>query len=303
MCCFSIKDNQKGTGIKMIIDGKTRTCGLIGNPVEHTLSPVIHNTLAERLGHHMVYVPFLVEEGRLADAVKGADALNLLGLNVTVPYKSEVIASLRDIDTLAKNIGAVNTLVKTEGGYKGYNTDMEGLYRAMDSEGIRIEGEDIILLGAGGAARAVAYLCASKGAQKVYLLNRTLEKAQTVAGEVNRTIGRDVIVPMTLGDYTKLPDRKFLAIQGTSVGLSPNVEDVVIADQAFYQKIHTGFDLIYSPWETRFMRLVKENGGAAYNGLKMLLYQGIIAYELWNDVQVSEEDAMIVYEKMKAHFI
>lgn len=287
----------------MVIDGKTRTCGLIGNPVEHTLSPVIHNTLAARLGHNMVYVPFLVEGDKVADAVKGAYALNLLGMNVTVPYKSEVIESLKDIDALARNIGAVNTLVRVEGGYKGYNTDMEGLYRAMDSEGIRIEGEEIVLLGAGGAARAVAFLCASKGAKTVYLLNRTIEKAQMVAEEVNRTTGRDVIVPMMLGDYSKLPDRQFLAIQGTSVGLSPKVEEVVIADKAFYQKIHTGFDLIYSPWETKFMRLVKENGGAAYNGLKMLLYQGIIAYELWNHVQISGEEAMIVYEQMKAHFV
>ncbi|MBO5473253.1 MAG: shikimate dehydrogenase [Lachnospiraceae bacterium] len=287
----------------MTIDGRTRTCGLIGNPVEHTLSPVIHNTLAERLGHNMVYVPFLVEEGRVSDAVKGAYALNLQGMNVTIPYKSEVIDSLKDIDTLAENIGAVNTLVRTEGGYKGYNTDMEGLYRAMDSEGIRIEGEDIILLGAGGAARAVAYLCASKGAGKVYLLNRTLQKARTVAEEVNRTTGAEVVIPMTLDEYTRLPERQFLAIQGTSVGLYPHVEDVVIEDRAFYQRIHTGFDLIYSPWETKFMRLVRENGGAAFNGLKMLLYQGIIAYELWNGVKVSEEDAMAVYEKMKAHFV
>lgn len=287
----------------MTIDGRTRTCGLIGNPVEHTLSPVIHNTLAERLGHNMVYVPFLVEEGRVSDAVKGAYALNLQGMNVTVPYKSEVIDSLKDIDTLAENIGAVNTLVRTGGGYKGYNTDMEGLYRAMDSEGIRIEGEDIILLGAGGAARAVAYLCASKGAGKVYLLNRTLQKARTVAEEVNQTTGAEVVIPMMLDEYTRLPDRQFLAIQGTSVGLYPHVEDVVIEDRAFYQRIHTGFDLIYSPWETKFMRLVRENGGAAFNGLKMLLYQGIIAYELWNGVKVSEEDAMAVYEKMKAHFV
>ncbi|MGN0279769.1 MAG: shikimate dehydrogenase [Lachnospiraceae bacterium] len=286
----------------MTIDGKTRTCGLIGNPVEHTLSPVIHNTLAERLGHNMVYVPFLVEEGRVAEAVKGAYALNLLGMNVTVPYKSEVINCLKEIDSLAGNIGAVNTLVRIEGGYKGYNTDMEGLYRAMESEGICIKGEDILLLGAGGAARAVAYLCASKGAATVYMLNRTIDKAQAVAGEVNRATGAEVIVPMALDDYGKLPDRQFLAIQGTSVGLFPNVEDVVIADSAFYQKIHTGFDLIYSPWETKFMQLVRENGGNAYNGLKMLLYQGIIAYELWNDVQVSEEDAMIVYDKMKEHF-
>ena len=286
----------------MTIDGKTRTCGLIGNPVEHTLSPIIHNTLAQRLEHNLVYVPFRVEEGRVAEAVKGAYALNLLGMNVTVPYKSEVIGSLKEIDPLAENIGAVNTLVRTEGGYKGYNTDMEGLYRAMESEGIRIKGEDIILLGAGGAARAVAYLCASKGAATVYMLNRTIDKAQAVAGEVNRATGAEVIVPMALDDYGKLPDRQFLAIQGTSVGLYPNVEDVVIADREFYQKIHTGFDLIYSPWETKFMRLVRENGGNAYNGLKMLLYQGIIAYELWNDVRVSEEDAMIVYDKMKEHF-
>ena len=287
----------------MTIEGKTRTCGLIGNPVEHTLSPVIHNTLADRLGHNMVYVPFLVEEDRVEEAVKGAYALNLLGMNVTVPYKSEVIGSLKEIDSLAEKIGAVNTLVRTEGGYKGYNTDMEGLYRAMDSEGIRIRGEEIILLGAGGAARAVAYLCASKGAAKVYMLNRTKEKAQTVSREVNQAMGSEVIVPMMLEEYGSLPDRQFLAIQGTSVGLSTHVEDVVIADREFSNKIHTGLDLIYSPWETKFMRLVKEGGGKAYNGLKMLLYQGIIAYELWNGVSVSEEDAMLVYDRMKEHFI
>ena len=162
----------------MEIDGKTRTCGLIGNPVEHTLSPMIHNTLAKLSGHNLVYVPFPVEPGSLDKAIAGAGALNLLGLNVTVPYKSEVIRSLREIDDLARNIGAVNTLVKTDDGYKGYNTDMEGLYRAMTSEGVKIAGEQIVLLGAGGAARAVAYLCAVKGADKVYMLNRTLSKAE-----------------------------------------------------------------------------------------------------------------------------
>lgn len=288
--------------MKMEINGRTRTCGLIGNPVEHTLSPMIHNTLAELLGHNLVYVPFPVEPGKVAQAVAGADALQLLGLNVTVPYKSEVIGSLREIDGLAQAIGAVNTLVKTEGGYKGYNTDMEGLYRAMASEGIRIDGEQIILLGAGGAARAVAYLCAVKGADKVYMLNRTFGKAQTVAEEVNRTVGREVIESMVTEDYTKLADSRYLAIQGTSVGLAPHTEDVVIADEAFYEKIHTGFDLIYNPWETKFMKLVREHGGDAYNGLKMLLYQGIIAYELWNDVNVSEQDAQVVYKRLREQF-
>ena len=282
-----------------MINGKTRTCGLIGNPVEHTMSPAIHNTLAERCGHNLVYVPFLVEEGKVSEAVKGAYALNILGMNVTVPYKSEVIESLVEVDELAAQIGAVNTLVRTEGGYKGYNTDMSGLHRAMASEGIRIEGEEIILLGAGGAARAVAYLCAKQNAKQVYMLNRTMEKAEKVAEEVNRAFHREVIAPMLLSDYSKLPEKKFLAIQGTSVGLAPHEEDVVIEDAAFYQKIHTGYDLIYKPLTTRFMRMVKEAGGEAYNGLKMLLYQGIDAYELWNQVKISEEDAEAAYEKMK----
>lgn len=287
----------------MEINGKTRTCGLIGNPVEHTLSPMIHNTLAKRFGHNLVYVPFPVERGRITDAVKGAEALRLLGLNVTVPYKSEVIPCLREVDSLAAAIGAVNTLAAVPGGFKGYNTDMEGLYRAMTAEHIQIADEEIILLGAGGASRAVAYLCAVKGAKRVYLLNRTVEKAQKVAEEVNRSVDRQVILPMALSDFDSLPERKFLAIQGTSVGLAPHVEDVVIADEKFYAKVHTGFDLIYSPWETRFMKLVKAGGGRAYNGLKMLLYQGIIAYELWNGVKVSGEDADAVYEKLKEQFI
>lgn len=282
-----------------MINGKTRTCGLIGNPVEHTMSPAIHNTLAARCGHNLVYVPFLVEEGKVEEAVKGAYALNILGMNVTVPYKSKVIESLVEVDELAAQIGAVNTLVRTEGGYKGYNTDMSGLHRAMTSEGIWIEGEEIILLGAGGAARAVAYLCAKQNAKQVYLLNRTLEKAEKVAEEVNHAFHREVIVPMLLSDYLKLPKKKFLAIQGTSVGLAPHEDDVVIEDAAFYQKIHTGYDLIYKPLTTRFMRMVKEAGGEAYNGLKMLLYQGIDAYELWNQVKISEEDAEAAYEKMK----
>lgn len=282
-----------------MIDGRTRLCGLIGNPVEHTLSPVIHNTLAERCGHNLVYVPFLVEEGRLADAVKGAYALNVLGMNVTVPYKSAVIDSLVETDELAAHIGAVNTLVRTQGGYKGYNTDMTGLYRAMLSEGIHIEGEEIILLGAGGAARAVAYLCGARKARKVWLLNRTLDKAERVAEEVNAAFGREVIIPMLLSDYQRLPDGKFLAIQGTSVGLAPKEEEVVIEDAAFYQKIHTGYDLIYKPFTTRFMSLVQEAGGEAYNGLKMLLYQGIIAFELWNQVEITEEEAGYIYEEMK----
>lgn len=290
---------QEEKGMRRI-DGHTRLCGLIGNPVGHTVSPVIHNTLAEREGRNLVYVPFHVEEGQLKKAVEGAFALNALGLNVTVPYKSEVIGCLAEIDGIAEKIGAVNTLVRTGNGYKGYNTDATGLYRAMRSEGIRIEGEEILILGAGGAARAAAFLCVSKGAARIYIMNRTKEKAQKVAEEVNGVFGRECAAALHLEDYGKLPpDRKYPAIQATSVGLYPDVEAAVIEDRAFYERIHTGFDLVYRPSCTRFMKLVRDAGGKAYHGLKMLLYQGVEAYELWNGVSVSEEDVVAVYDKMK----
>ncbi len=285
----------------MEINGKTRTCGLLGNPVEHTQSPVIHNTLAQEMGINMTYVPFFVDNGQLEMAVKGAFGLNLLGMNVTVPYKKDVIAYLDDIDGLAKKIGAVNTLVRTDNGYKGYNTDITGLLRAMKSDGVSIKDEEIIILGAGGVGRAVTYMCAANGAHRIYLLNRDDAKAEAVAAEVNRELRTESVTPMALSDYKKILtglENRYVVIQCTSVGLAPDTDKVVIADSDFYHYIKYGYDLIYAPWETKFMKLVRANGGLAYNGLKMLLYQGIDAFELWNDCKVSDKDADKVYDKL-----
>lgn len=284
----------------MKIDGYTRTCGLIGNPVEHTMSPAIHNTLAAELSENLVYVPFHVPEGHVREAVEGAYALNLLGCNVTVPYKSEVIPFLKELDPLAEKIGAVNTLVRTEGGFKGYNTDMPGLYRAMCEDGVKPEGEKVIILGAGGVARAVAVLLAQRNVAQMFILNRTVEKAAKIAEEVNTFAGKQLAQAMASEDYVRLPEsEKYLAIQATNVGMFPKVEDVVIADKAFYDRVHTGYDLIFNPAKTRFMSLVEESGGKAYNGLKMLLYQGIIAYELWTGAEVASELAGKAYAEMK----
>lgn len=284
------------------INGKTRTCGIIGNPVEHTMSPVIHNTLAGIMGINMAYVPFHVENGLLAAAVKGAYGLNILGMNVTVPYKNAVIEHLAEVDSLAGKIGAVNTLVRTEGGYKGYNTDMTGLLRAMKSDNVNIEGEEVIILGAGGAGRAVAFLCAANGADKVHLLNRSIDKAQNVAAEVNKALETNRVEAVALSDYKMFcagEKNRYTVLQCTSVGLSPNVDDVVIEDADFYSYIKSGYDLIYSPSKTKFMKLVSANGGKAFNGSKMLLYQAIDAFELWNGCKVSEEDARKIYQKLQ----
>lgn len=249
---------------------------------------------------NLVYVPFHVPEGGIGDAVRGAWAMNLLGLNVTVPYKSDAIPLLKEIDPLAERIGAVNTLVRVENGFKGYNTDMPGLFRAMCADDVVIEGEKVLILGAGGVARAVAMLLADKGAAEIILLNRTLSRAETIAEEVNSFAGKMIARAMPIDAYRELLEgQRYLAIQATSVGMYPHTEDVVIADEEFYEKIHTGYDLIFNPPCTKFMRMVQKKGGRAYNGSKMLLYQGIIAYELWTGKHISEELAAFVYMKMK----
>jgi shikimate dehydrogenase len=210
------------------------------------------------------------------------------------------------VDPLADGIGAVNTLVRTEGGFKGYNTDMSGLYHAMQDEGIVLDGECVVILGAGGVARPVAYLCATKGAEKVYVLNRTYEKAEAVAKEVNDALDEsfgEKIFPMPLDDYKELlqKEKRFFVVQCTSVGLFPDVNSAVIEDEEFYKHVYGAIDVVYKPLETKFMKLVKDAGGKVFSGLKMLLYQGIDAFELWFEdegIKISKEEADIIYKSL-----
>lgn len=283
----------------MIIDGHTRVCGLLGDPVEHTSSPAIHNTLADITGHNLVYLPFRVARGNVADVVKGAFAMNILGLNVTVPHKLEVIESLVAIDDLAAKIGAVNTLVRSENGFKGYNTDILGLERALLRANMDLKGKTVVVLGAGGAARAAAFLTDRMQAAKVYIFNRSVDKAIELAAEVNASAKRELVYADSIDNYMNIPENDLIVLQATSIGLSPNDDQAVIENEDFYKKVSCGYDLVYRPAKTKFMKLIEKCGGRSANGLGMLLYQGIIAYELWNDVKISEEDAEIVYKALE----
>jgi shikimate dehydrogenase len=282
-------------------DGNTIVCGIIGNPVRHTMSPLIHNSFSEMLGINLVYVPFEVPADGLKAAVRGAYELGIKGMNVTVPYKSDVLEYLKYTDPLAESIGAVNTLVRDEAlkGYRGYNTDMTGLYRAMQEEGIELENETVVILGAGGVARPTAHLCINKGARKVYILNRTLEKAEAICAELED----DRVVAMDINNYHEilLREKSFFAIQCTSVGLFPDVNSAVIEDEEFYSHVHAALDVVYKPLDTKFLRLARAAGAKTFSGLKMLLYQGIDAYELWNadrGVKITKEQADEVYRSL-----
>ena len=280
----------------MDINGTTRVCGLIGNPVAHSISPVIHNRLAGLRGDNLVYATFKVEAGNVAAAVKGAYALDILGLNVTVPHKQAVIDELVDIDELAAAIGAVNTLVRTEGGFKGYNTDILGLDRELSDVGISLEDKCVVIIGAGGAARAIAFLCAGKKASEIYIMNRTLEKAQNIADAVNEYAKKDIAKAAGISECGSFDKKDYIVIQTTSVGLHPHDDETAVTADEFYENAAAGVDIIYNPYETMFMKLMKKHGKPAYNGLKMLLYQGVAAYELWNDCKITKEEADEVYK-------
>lgn len=265
-----------------MIDGRTKVCGIIANPVEHTMSPLLQNLYAERTGVNVIYVPFKVESQDVEAAVRGAYAMNLVGMNVTVPHKQAVMKYLKEMDENAMAIGAVNTLVRIDGGYKGYNTDALGLLRSMKEAGITVRNRPCILLGAGGAAKAAAYTLAMEGASAIYNLNRNPERGQDLANDINQVTGRDIMKAMALLDYKKLPAERYLAVQTTSVGMYPDINGAVIEDREFYRLIEQAVDVIYTPAKTRFMSYVEAAGGQATGGLDMLLYQGVIAYELWN---------------------
>ncbi len=283
-------------------DREKMVCGLMGCPVGHSLSPLMHGFYSEQTGVDMTYVPFLVRPEALSTAVRGAYALNIRGLNVTVPHKQAVMESLAELDEAAEAIGAVNTLVWTEHGYKGYNTDAEGFRRAVKEAGMTIRDKTCILIGAGGAAKAAAYVLAKEGASRVYVLNRSRDKAEALAAHMNGLFGRTVLFPMALDGWRQIREQDCLAVQTTSVGMHPHADDVPIADEAFYRKLDAAFDVIYTPFTTRFMELAGLAGARAENGLSMLIYQGAAAYELWNpQVKITREMTCQVRELLCAH--
>lgn len=291
----------------MDISGTTCVYGLIGDPVAHSISPLIHNALAQELGLDLAYVCFPVKGTKVDEAIRGAYALGISGLNVTVPHKQAALSCVQELDPVAKAVGAVNTLVRRDGqdGFKGYNTDVEGFIRETRQDSIPLTGSRAVVLGAGGAARAVCFALAKEGAVRIVIVNRTKEKAQELAGAVNAFAGRELAYILPLEDVQdtdrllSLAGGAYLAVQTTSVGLFPHTEKTLIRDAAFFRQAVAGIDIIYNPDETQFMKECRAAGKPAFNGLAMLLYQGIASFELWTGKQVPDTAARQVYAMMK----
>lgn len=262
------------------IKGSTSICGVIGDPISHTLSPMIHNTLSQARQEAVAYVPFHVRPEGLEAAIKGAHALGIRGLNVTMPHKQAVMKSLVAIDPWAQQVGAVNTLVYEAEGYKGYNTDGYGVEKTLEGLGCDYEGQNVAIIGSGGAAYAAAFLLANK-AKSLHLFNRTRAKAEELAAKLRRYADIPVRV-YSLQDQAVQPI--YLVVQTTGVGMGSLGGQMPACAAHLLDQATFGMDMIYSPWETPFLAYARTKGVQCTNGLSMLYYQAIRAYELMNGV-------------------
>lgn len=283
-----------------MIDAKTKVFGLLANPIGHSLSPRFQNALAAYCGENAVYLPFEVKRPEtLEAALKGAHALGIAGLNVTVPYKEAVIPYLSGLSEEARRIGAVNTLVRSEEGYVGHNTDIAGMERMLLRQGLSIRGAKVLVLGAGGAARSAAVLAALKGAAELVILNRNKERAEALAKSLRNAAPELPVLTEGLDAWESLSGNDYLAIQCTSVGMWPKAEDAVIADPRFYEKLSAAADIVYTPAETKFLRLARAAGKPTVGGLPMLISQGIHAFSLWTGKTCTAADEESLLELVR----
>ncbi len=276
--------------INSSISGSTKILGIIGNPVEHSISPYLHNTISRYLGIETAYVPFKVEKDSLENAVKGLKALGILGFNVTIPFKKDVIKYLDENSKEALLMGAVNTVKNIDGRLYGYNTDAEGFARSFKGEsGTGFRGKKVVIVGAGGAARGIAVKIAIEGAEKIHVINRTLAKADDIAGIINNNIGN-------AAEALSLEDKKALSvftdcdmvINTTSVGMWPETENCPLGEEFTFSKGQIVYDAVYNPLKTKFLARAEGQGCKIINGLGMLFYQGIYAYEIWTGIKLGD---------------
>ncbi|AAL81817.1 shikimate dehydrogenase [Pyrococcus furiosus DSM 3638] len=249
-----------------MINGETKIYGIIGNPVKHSLSPIMHNALFKKFGINAIYVPFEVKKD-LKNAINGVKALDIQGVNVTMPYKEEVIKFLDELSEDSQNIGSVNTVVNLEGKLVGYTTDGIGARRALERF-TQVDGANILILGAGGAGKAIAYEL-SKVAN-VVVLNRTIEKAKRL--EKFGIVGDSL---EALPYYVEWAD---ILINATSVGMN---EEKSLVPKNLLRPGLVVMDIVYKPLNTLLLRYAQEKGCIAIDGLWMLVYQGAESFRLW----------------------
>ena len=270
----------------MNMDNSKKLVGILGYPLSHSLSPVMQNMAFKYYNLNNVYVPIEVKPEDLEIIVKAIRGMNFIGFNVTVPHKIEVVKYLDEMDKLAELIGAVNTVVVKDGNLKGYNTDGIGFLKSFqENTNESIEGKRVFILGAGGASRAVSMTLAMNKAEKVYICNRTYEKAERLSQDINTKIGNvSAAVPM---EYEKMKEVIYdsdVFINTTTVGMHPNVDESPIDRSLLHENLIL-CDIVYNPRKTKLLEEAEELGCKTVPGLSMLVYQGAESFRLWTGME------------------
>lgn len=264
----------------MRIDGRSRVCAVIGSPVEHSLSPVLHNAAFREKGLNICYVAFRVHD--LAAAMAGVRGLNILGLSVTIPHKVAVLEYLDEIEETAGRIGSVNTVLHRDGRLIGYNSDGMGAVRALREAKVPLAGEKITLLGSGGAARAIAFTLGREAAlREIALLGIEVDECRRLAEDLERAlpfaVRWDRLQPEALRRH--VPESAGV-IHCTPVGMTPHVGQSVL-DRASLRPEQFVFDIVYNPLRTRLLREAESAGCRAIPGVEMFIHQAVFQFELW----------------------
>ena len=270
----------------------SRTCSLaiIGDPIGHSITPRIQNYALGQIGADIANIAFRVAPSNLESAVRGARALGLLGLMVTIPHKEAVLALCDELDDSARLIGAANLLHFTpEGRTVGYSSDGWAAVKSLEEEGAAIQNQRIVILGGGGSARSLALTFAREGAREIVLLNRTRERAQRIADEVaalDVPARADVLAAST---YTRELSTADVLVNTTSIGMSPRAEESPIEAQVL-AAAHSGlavYDIVYNPLETRLLREARAANLRVVDGLGMLIYTNVFAVQKCAGLEIS----------------
>jgi len=267
----------------MEINAHTQFCGVIGNPVEHSLSPAIHNAAFQKLGLNFVYLAFRVDA--IGDAIKGLRALGgFRGASVTIPHKVSVVPFLDDVESTAKQIGAVNTILSVDGKLTGYNTDATGALRALNEGGAPLKNETVVMLGSGGAARAIAFaLAAEAGISCLKLLGIEEKERMALAADLRAKTTMNV-VDANLDDAALrvlLPQARVL-IHCTPIGMAPKIGKSCVPAMLLHPGL-TVMDIVYNPRNTQLLKDAQTAGCRTILGLEMFLHQAAAQFELWTN--------------------
>jgi shikimate dehydrogenase len=254
--------------------------GLIGNPVEHSLSPYMHNAAFPKLDIDSAYLPFLVQKGKLKQAISALKLTGISGFNVTVPFKTECMKYLDNIDPLAKAIGAVNTVVNKKGRLIGYNTDCTGFLRSLEEDlNFIAKQKAIFIIGAGGAARAIAFGLAKNRAKSIAVYDIMPSRARSLISDVKKSFPAvNMIMPLAK-DIRYIMQGSHLLVNCTPIGMQ--AKDPLPVPSGLLHKGLKVYDIVYTPLKTKLVKTAQRKSIKAVSGINMLLYQGVLAFELW----------------------